>query len=333
MQFDTLTHTSEREKQKHHTRQHTSLTRIRLAPRLFFFFSPFSAMIIFGKMIMSSRAPLNPKGAMLLYNVYQSLINGFMAFWLCYQAYAAGFSVWGNYEDHTAKGFPIAFGMWMHYNNKYLELFDTFFMIVKKKDEQISFLHVYHHILLVWSWFLCLLFCIGGDAYFGASFNSLVHLFMYSYYAMALFSIPCPWKKHLTIFQMVQFVFCASQSIYVFFKGNVWWFVPALQLFVMINMLYLFSQFYSKKYSKDGAAGKKGTKAVAPAAATTSTTADFAFDSSAERGAGASSPAPSFSTALVGNNEAEAQVAAAAEEEEVVAKKPASTKKRSKKAE
>jgi hypothetical protein len=102
----------------------------------------YGSMIYFGKRIMSTRKPLNPKNAMLVYNVYQSLINGFMAFWLVFQAYRAGFTVWGNYEDHSVKGFNIAFGMWMHYNNKYLELFDTFFMVVKKKDEQISFLHV-----------------------------------------------------------------------------------------------------------------------------------------------------------------------------------------------
>lgn len=102
----------------------------------------YGSMIFFGKKFMSTRKALNPKGAMLVYNAYQSLINGWMAFWLVLGAYRAGFSVWGNYEDHTVGGFPIAFGMWMHYNNKYLELADTFFMVLKKKDEQISFLHV-----------------------------------------------------------------------------------------------------------------------------------------------------------------------------------------------
>lgn len=326
----------------------------------------YGSMIYFGKKIMANRAPLNPKNAMLIYNIYQSGINGFMAAWLVYWAYQ-NFAVskdsptlysltswiWGNYEDHSAKGFNIAFGMWMHYNNKYLELFDTFFMVVKKKDEQISFLHVYHHILLVWSWFACISFCIGGDAYYGASFNSLVHFFMYGYYALALFQISCPWKKHLTMFQMIQFVCCGSQSIYVFFKGNVWWFVPALQLFVMINMLYLFSKFYSKKYNKKDGAVKKPTAVKAA----TSSSAEFSFDGSAARESPASSasPPPTFSTALVNNSEEEAvltELAKAspkanghsqvreAEEEETSSgkkssskKKASSSKKRSKKAE
>ena len=33
---------------------------------------------------------------------------------------------------------------------QYLELLDTVFMILRKKTEQLSFLHVYHHCLLVW---------------------------------------------------------------------------------------------------------------------------------------------------------------------------------------
>lgn len=99
-------------------------------------------MIYFGKKLMANRRAENPKSAMLLYNIYQSCINGFMALWLVVGAYRAGFSVWGNEEDRSAAGYDIAFGLWMHYNNKYLELFDTFFMVIKKKDEQISFLHV-----------------------------------------------------------------------------------------------------------------------------------------------------------------------------------------------
>lgn len=78
----------------------------------------YGCMIYFGKMSMKNRAPISPKNSMLIYNIYQSLINGFMAVWLCYSAYRAGFSIWGNYEDTTAGGFNIAFGMWMHYNNK-----------------------------------------------------------------------------------------------------------------------------------------------------------------------------------------------------------------------
>ena len=208
---------------------------------------------------------------------------------------------------------------------------------------------MYHHILLVWSWYACILFCIGGDGYFGSAFNSLVHFFMYGYYALALCKVPCPWKKHLTMFQMIQFVCCAAQSCYVFYKGNLWWPVPALQLFVMLNMLVLFSRFYAKKYKKPAAAAGAKVAAAKPL----DTSAAFEFGTSTAGAERTTSPSPTFSTALVNEVERSASPAvvvpeteAAAEtqqedqeEEEVVvakkssSKKKTSTKKRSKKAE
>lgn len=33
---------------------------------------------------------------------------------------------------------------------RYIELLDTVFMILRKKNQQLSFLHVYHHTLILW---------------------------------------------------------------------------------------------------------------------------------------------------------------------------------------
>ncbi len=33
---------------------------------------------------------------------------------------------------------------------QYLELLDSVFMVLRKKTEQLSFLHCYHHCLLIW---------------------------------------------------------------------------------------------------------------------------------------------------------------------------------------
>lgn len=35
--------------------------------------------------------------------------------------------------------------IFVHYLSKFLDLFDTIFIVLKKKDRQLSFLHVYHH--------------------------------------------------------------------------------------------------------------------------------------------------------------------------------------------
>lgn len=59
-------------------------------------------------------------------------------------------------------------------------------MVLRKKNKQISFLHVYHHFLLVWAWFFVCKFACGGDAYFGAIMNSFIHVVMYGYYFLSL---------------------------------------------------------------------------------------------------------------------------------------------------
>jgi elongation of very long chain fatty acids protein 4 len=155
---------------------------------------------------------------------------------------------WGNTVERNSNGFRIAVLVWIHYNNKFIELLDTLWMILRKKKDQLSFLHCYHHILMMWAWFFCVRIETGGDVYFGACVNSFIHVIMYGYYTFALLNIPCPWKKWITNCQMIQFVACLSHSIYVVYKGNMPIELPLNQGFVMVNMLVLFSQFYSKRY-------------------------------------------------------------------------------------
>jgi hypothetical protein len=79
--------------------------------------------------------------------------------------------LWGNVAQIDSNAFNISFlgityllthllihlltylltqSVWVHYNNKYVELLDTVWMVLKKKNDQVSFLHCYHHLLLIW---------------------------------------------------------------------------------------------------------------------------------------------------------------------------------------
>ena len=159
--------------------------------------------------------------------------------------------IWGNTPTTDPSGFRISFLVWVHYNNKYVELLDSVFMVLKKKNNQLSFLHCYHHIMLIWAWFLCCRVEATGDSFFGATVNSFIHVIMYGYYTLALLGVPTPWKKWITTCQMIQFVVCLAHSTYVYFKGNMPMILSYAQAFVMVNMLYLFGKFYQKSYSKN----------------------------------------------------------------------------------
>jgi elongation of very long chain fatty acids protein 4 len=51
---------------------------------------------------------------------------------------------------------------------------------------QVTVLHVYHHASISFIWWMITHTAPGGDAYFSAALNSLVHVLMYTYYLLAI---------------------------------------------------------------------------------------------------------------------------------------------------
>ena len=209
-------------------------------------------VIYLGKKFMENRDPYPIRPYIFTYNLYQCLLNAWNVAAFVNEVYSNPHytSMWGNVAQPGVLGYRISFLVWVHYINKYVELLDTLFMILRKKNNQISFLHCYHHVLLIWSWFMVCKVESRGDTYFGASVNSFIHVIMYGYYTLALLNVPCPWKKWITNMQMLQFAVCLVHSVYVIYKGNAPILLPLGQMFVMLNMLVLFGNFYAKTYSK-----------------------------------------------------------------------------------
>lgn len=191
------------------------------------------------------------KESMILYNASQVALNGWM--------------VWRFVDAVVNKNHPFigdiyttssgaSFAIWVHYCDKYLEFFDTYFMVLRGRMDQVSFLHVYHHFSIAWSWWFAMSIFPGGDAYFGALLNSFIHVLMYSYYALALLKISCPWKRFLTQAQLLQFT---SVLIYSFFSWMSWaederkpehTHAIIVQIWEMSSLFILFSFFYMRSY-------------------------------------------------------------------------------------
>ena len=215
-----------------------------------FFTTIYLLFVHFGQIIMTRRQELRIKHCIFTYNVYQCLLNLWCVIAMTKEVYSNPHfkAPWGNIPQSDFGGFRISFLVWLHYNNKYVELLDTVWMILRKKNNQVSFLHCYHHILLIWAWYFVCKVESGGDGYFGAAVNSFIHVIMYGYYTLTLLNIPCPWKRWITNCQMLQFSLCLTHSIYVAYKKNLPVELPMVQAFVMVNMLILFGQFYVKSY-------------------------------------------------------------------------------------
>eukprot|EP00559_Dactyliosolen_fragilissimus_P003651 CAMPEP_0184866232 /NCGR_PEP_ID=MMETSP0580-20130426/21462_1 /TAXON_ID=1118495 /ORGANISM="Dactyliosolen fragilissimus" /LENGTH=330 /DNA_ID=CAMNT_0027365799 /DNA_START=172 /DNA_END=1164 /DNA_ORIENTATION=- len=193
------------------------------------------------------------KESMIVYNVGQVILNGWMVWRFIDAVVNKGHPFIGDIHTTTS---GTSYAIWVHYCDKYLEFFDTYFMILRGRMDQVSFLHVYHHFSIAWAWWAAITLFPGGDSYFGALLNSLIHVLMYGYYALSLLKVPCPWKRYLTQAQLLQFT---SVVFYSFFSITSW---PkedhkakhtisfVIQLWEMVSLFVLFSVFYRKSYGK-----------------------------------------------------------------------------------
>lgn len=191
---------------------------------------------------------------MVVYNGGQVLLNGWMVYRFLDALVNRGHPFIG---DLFTVNTGATFAVWIHYMDKYLEFFDTFFMVLRGRMDQVSFLHIYHHISIAWAWWFAISSFPGGDAYFGALLNSWIHVMMYSYYALALLKFPCPWKRYITQAQLLQFtsvvVYTALSAAIVIREGQAetrHYACYVVQTFEMVSLFYLFSLFYSKAYKK-----------------------------------------------------------------------------------
>ena len=139
---------------------------------------------------------------MVTHNVAQATLN----IWIVCEFIAA--VAWNGHPfvgDMLAMDKGTAFVLWFHYCNKYLELLDTHFMSMRGKTGQVSFLNVYHHATILWSWWLDLKIIPEGYECFGVLFNSWKHFMMCSYCDLSLVKASYPWERHLKMAQLLQF--------------------------------------------------------------------------------------------------------------------------------
>lgn len=97
---------------------------------------------------------------------------------------------------------------------------DTVFFVLRKKNKQISFLHLYHHtgmVLLTWN---ATKFFAGGHSIFTGFINSIIHVVMYTYYLVSAFNPQYKnniwWKKYITQMQIVSGLFNNHEIKYSF---------------------------------------------------------------------------------------------------------------------
>lgn len=189
-----------------------------------------------------------PKYILTLYNGLQIVANAIVFAAFCpYLHFPTGFEINVTYDDH------ISFWLCMHLYSKFFDYIDTFVIILRKKQHQLTFLHLFHHatIPLVWL-YLIHIGHANGTIWFGAWVNSLVHIIMYSYYLLTVTTRPVnrSLKKAVTHLQLTQFCLCVIHAVFAcVYERIVPPHLPYIQLLYHVIMISLFTGFYKKAYT------------------------------------------------------------------------------------
>ncbi|XP_014249861.1 elongation of very long chain fatty acids protein AAEL008004-like [Cimex lectularius] len=209
-----------------------------------------------GPAIMKNRKPFELKQIILIYNVIQIMSCVFLVYKYLH----------GTNLITIAKCTPVRIRpndnilecYWWTMNLKIFELVETVFFVMRKKQSQVSVLHVYHHtstFLLLW-----MATKYGADQFvsFYIILNCLVHIFMYTYYtgtaigSLKLIKLLTIIKKYITIIQMVQFTIILLHAVQNVMTDCS---VPKLFYILLIPnvtiVFYMFIQFYKQSYKKN----------------------------------------------------------------------------------
>lgn len=226
-------------------------------PSLFICISYIILVLYLLPKLMEGRPALEIKRLLIAYNFGMVLLSGYIF---------TEFGLSGWFGDYSFKCQPVDYSdspqalrmvnvCYCFYISKFIELFDTVFFILRKKDSQVTFLHVFHHAIMPFSWWFGVKFVPGGFGTFHAWLNSLIHFVMYIYYGMAALGPAYHrflwWKRYMTSMQIGQFLLVCLHSAQLLFLDCDYpiFFMYWIGSYAVI-FLFLFINFYLQAYNK-----------------------------------------------------------------------------------
>ncbi|XP_055326619.1 elongation of very long chain fatty acids protein AAEL008004-like [Sitodiplosis mosellana] len=213
---------------------------------------------VWGQHFMKTRPAYELNNIIQIYNFLQIILNLFMGSYAGYYAYwkqTINLSCGAN--DPTNDSYEmrqIIFASYVYYICKIIDLLDTVFFVLRKKNNQITFLHVYHHAGMVAATFVYIKFLNGSHGTLLGVINSYVHVIMYGYYFLTSYRPEMKnslwWKKHITQLQLIQFGILVIHFLNPILFFDCQWpkYISLIGVIQNTFMFILFLDFYIKAY-------------------------------------------------------------------------------------
>jgi elongation of very long chain fatty acids protein 7 len=181
-------------------------------------FSILLAYLLFVKQIgphlMKGRQAFNLRHLLLVYNISLVVFNVyfFIEALICIRFGLELFDFkFPDNRDVSPRAVRLINSGYAYFLTKFLDLFDTIFFVLRKKQSQITALHLYHHTVVPLLGWMALRICpTAAPIGLFPIVNSLIHAIMYTYYALSALGPRIKpflwWKRYITILQLYQFV-------------------------------------------------------------------------------------------------------------------------------
>ncbi|XP_050460927.1 elongation of very long chain fatty acids protein 1-like [Cataglyphis hispanica] len=218
-----------------------------------------SFVLYFGPRYMKNRKSYVLTKTMICYNISVAIANLVIFYGILTSGYTTYLSM--GCEPFVISNDPMSLSMarwvWWILILKITELADTVIFVLRKKNNQTSFLHIYHHtITLFLAWISCK-YAPGGMWTFIMMPNCIVHVIMYMYYFCACLGPEMqkrvtPWKKCLTRLQLIQFAIMVAHTFQALLPSCEPARKPLAYIYMsqIVIMFYMFLDYYRKSYLK-----------------------------------------------------------------------------------
>lgn len=227
-----------------------------------------------GPTIMRRREPFQMKNLIRFYNLIMVILAGILFHGLCTSIDSLGNLIdckktFSLNDSSPTRVYRLANTILMVRISEYL---DTIFFTLRKKQSQVTFLHVFHHAFVpMYAYWVLRTAPFRFNVYI-LLINSLIHVLMYSYYFLATFQVNgekpksfvllivqklLMFKKYMTQLQILQFITLAVYTIWAAIQPNhcnIPWTYIIANFLLAFGFLSLFLHFYINVYK--AASGK-----------------------------------------------------------------------------